>query len=221
MKGYIDNNNDNKKFTNVCAYLLTFFFWFELQQAWTRNNSKLDYSFFFIYLFFFRIEVFDSDKLGKDKSLGKININSKDLDAGTPQWFPLKGVKSGEILLNSEFLAPGQSPSVYIGDSQHDPVGDDSAEPGRPGSKKSSNLGGLGGKKSGNLEDEDGPVLHVDLIKAKDLIKTDMIGKSDPYAVLKYGNQKDKTNVINNTQNPQWDHSTDFKKDPGESTSLL
>merc|ERR1711860_449862 len=111
--------------------------------------------------------------IGKDKSLGTVEISPRDLDSNEPKWFPLKGVKSGEILLNSEFLAPGKSPSAYIGDSQHDPVGDDSAESGRPGSKKSSNLGGLGGKKSGNLEDEDGPVLHVDLIKAKDLIKTD------------------------------------------------
>ena len=133
----------------------------------------------------------------------------------------MKGVKSGEILLNSEFLAPGQSPSGYIGDGQYDPVGDDSAESGRPGSKKSGSLGGLGGKKSGNLGDADGPVLHVDLIKAKDLIKTDMIGKSDPYAVLKYGNQKDKTKVAKNTQNPQWNHSTDFDLDVGDGEPLM
>ena len=133
----------------------------------------------------------------------------------------MKGVKSGEILLNSEFLAPGQSPSVYIGDSQHDPVGDDSAEPGRPGSKKSSNLGGLGGKKSVKLGDEDGPVLHVDLIKAKDLIKTDMIGKSDPYAVLKYGDQKDKTKIAKNTQNPNWNHRSEFDLDVGDNENLM
>ena len=133
----------------------------------------------------------------------------------------MKGVKSGEILLNSEFLAPGQSPSGYIGDGQYDPVDDDSVESGRPGGKKSGNLGGLGGKKSGNLGDQDGPVLHVELIKAKDLIKADMIGKSDPYAVLKYGNQKDKTNVVNNSQNPQWDHSSDFDINVGNNDILM
>ena len=65
-----------------------------------------------------------------------------------------------------------------------------------------------------NLADHDGPILHVDLVKAKNLIKSDMIGKSDPYAVLKYDNQQDKTKVINNTQNPEWDHSSEFAMDP-------
>ena len=37
-----------------------------------------------------------------------------------------------------------------------------------------------------------------------------MIGKSDPYAVLTYANQKDKTPVIKNSQNPKWDHESDF-----------
>ena len=163
------------------------------------------------------MEVFDSDKIGKDKSLGTVEISPRDLDSNEPKWFPLKGVKSGEILLNSEFLAPGQSPTGYIGDGQYDPVGDDSPESGRPGDKKSGNLGG----KSGKLGDKDGPVLHVDLIKAKDLIKTDMIGKSDPYAVLKYGNQKDKTKVAKNTQDPHWDHSTDFDLDVGDGEPLM
>ena len=130
----------------------------------------------------------------------------------------MKGVKSGEILLNSEFLAPGQSPSVYIGDSQHDPVGDDSAEPGRPGSKKSGNLAG---KQSGNLGDADGPVLIVDLIKAQNLIKADIIGKSDPYAVLKYGDQKDKTKIAKNTQNPNWNHRSEFDLDVEDNENLM
>ena len=148
-------------------------------------------------------------------------INPRDIGSDEAKWFPLKGAKSGDILINTELLAPGQSPSGYVGDGEYDPVGDDSAESGRPGSKKSGSLGGLGGKKSGKLGDKDGPVLHVDLIKAKDLIKADMIGKSDPYAVLKYGNQKDKTKVVKNTQNPQWNHSSDFDQDVGEGQPLM
>ena len=142
-------------------------------------------------------------------------INPRDIGSDEAKWFPLKGAKSGDILINTELLAPGQSPSGYVGDGEYDPVGDDSAESGRPRSKKSGSLGGLGGKKSGNLGDADGPVLHVDLIKAKDLIKTDMIGKSDPYAVINYGNQKDKTKVAKNTQNPIWDHKSDFIPEDG------
>jgi Ca2+-dependent lipid-binding protein len=43
-------------------------------------------------------------------------------------------------------------------------------------------------------------LLCVDLIKANKLVKSDLIGKSDPYAVLKYGQQVVKTHTINNTQ---------------------
>ena len=84
---------------------------------------------------------------------------------------------------------------------------------GKPGTKS--------GKKSGHLGDHDGPLLHVDLVKAKDLAKSDMIGKSDPYAVLKYGNQKDKTPVVKNTQNPEWNHSSDFDLDPDAGAPLM
>ena len=162
------------------------------------------------------MEVFDSDKLGKDKSLGKVEISRADLGSNEPMWIPLKGVKSGEILLNSELLAPGQSPTGYAGDGQDYPTaGDDKdGKSRRPGSV-------AGGKKSGILGDHDGPLLHVDLIKARDLIKTDMIGKSDPYAVLKYADQKDKTPVVKNTQNPKWDHSSDFTMDPDDNAPLM
>jgi hypothetical protein len=43
-------------------------------------------------------------------------------------------------------------------------------------------------------------LLCIDLIKAAKLVKSDLIGKSDPYAVLKYGTQMVKTQTINNTQ---------------------
>ena len=53
--------------------------------------------------------MFDADKLGKDKSLGKVEINPRDFDGVEAKWFPLKGVKSGEVLVNADILAPGQS----------------------------------------------------------------------------------------------------------------
>ncbi len=84
--------------------------------------------------------------------------------------------------------------------------------------------GGLAGTKdalkAGQLADFEGK-LHVDLIKAKNLVKADLMGKSDPYAVLKFGKQKEKTNTIKNTLEPQWDFSTDFKVPDGNSDTLL
>ena len=153
--------------------------------------------------------MFDADKFGKDKTLGKAEISLDDLGSNEPIWIPLKGVKSGEILINTEFLAPGQSPSGFAGDGQD---ADLAGRGGDGGSRKPSSL--ASGKKSGMLGDYDGPVLHVDLIRAKDLIKGDLIGKSDPYAVLKYTDHEDKTPVVKNTQNPKWDHSSDFPADP-------
>jgi hypothetical protein len=41
--------------------------------------------------------------------------------------------------------------------------------------------------------------LVVELFGGRNLIKADLIGKSDPYAVLKLGNQTGKTKTINNS----------------------
>ena len=99
------------------------------------------------------------------------------------------------------------APSGYFGDGQDAPLagGVNDSMSTRPDIL-------AGGKKS---------VLHVDLIKAKDLIKADMIGKSDPYAVLKYGDQQVTTPVIINSQNPKWDHSADFAADPQDNDKLM
>ena len=94
--------------------------------------------------------------------------------------------------------------------------------------RKGSDLSGAGGLigakdylKAGQLAADFDGKLHVDLIKAKNLMKTDLTGKSDPYAVLKFGKQKEKTNTIKNTLEPQWDFSTDFKVPDGPADKLL
>ena len=136
--------------------------------------------------------------------------------------YSFQGVKSGEILLNADILPPGTLPPGYLADAKGQPAKGDRRESrdddldGRHGRPSTS-----GGKKSGNLDDHDGPILHVDLIKAKNLIKSDLIGKSDPYAVLKYADQMDKTPVVKNTQNPQWDHPSDFAMSHGDPSSLM
>ena len=66
--------------------------------------------------------MFDADKLGKDKSLGKVEINPRDFYGNEAKWFPLKGVKSGEILMNADILAPGQSPYASATDGQRRPI---------------------------------------------------------------------------------------------------
>ena len=46
--------------------------------------------------------------------------------------------------------------------------------------------------------------LALTIAKAKDLEKSDYIGKSDPYIVATYGNKVFKSKTINNDQNPNW-----------------
>ncbi len=98
--------------------------------------------------------------------------------------------------------------------------------------KDGSSIGGPVGKTSDGLEDSkhgknvsalgdfEGTLL-VDIIKARNLIKTDIMGKSDPYAVLKFGKQKEKTNTIKNTLEPQWDHHAEFSVPDGGADKLL
>merc|ERR1712013_827243 len=53
------------------------------------------------------IEVFDSDKIGKDKSLGKLDLDIADvlaMDGEEGRWYPLDGVKSGHILLMTDLV---------------------------------------------------------------------------------------------------------------------
>ena len=124
--------------------------------------------------------------------------------------YTFSGVKSGQVLLTADFEADGDNIGVK-------PISADSSnkeQAGRPGRKSGSLAGNPG------VSDQLA-VLHVDLIKAKDLIKADMIGKSDPYAVLKCGKQTDKTKVVNNSQNPQWDHSSDFDVNLADKANLM
>merc|ERR1712002_1324303 len=50
------------------------------------------------------------------------------------------------------------------------------------------------------------------------LMKTELIGKSDPYVVIEHGGQKFRSKTVKNSQNPIWDFvvDTDIKKDSAE-----
>jgi hypothetical protein len=88
------------------------------------------------------------------------------------------------------------------------------------GKKNSASLENNSLMSSGPLKDFEGTLL-VDLVKARNLVKADIIGKSDPYAVLTFGKQKDKTNTIKNTLEPQWDHHSEFNIPDGSADRLL
>ena len=49
-------------------------------------------------------------------------------------------------------------------------------------------------------------ILAVKLIKAKELIKGELVSKSDPYAVIRHGSQKYTTKVVENSHKPEWNY---------------
>ena len=55
-----------------------------------------------------KVDIFDSDKFGKDKLSGSAIFSVDDvMDRGIvpPAWYPLHGVKSGQVLISAEFDA--------------------------------------------------------------------------------------------------------------------
>merc|ERR1712133_298222 len=46
--------------------------------------------------------------------------------------------------------------------------------------------------------------------RGSNLVKTDIVGKSDPYVVVQYGDKKFKSKTVKNNQNPTWDFAVDI-----------
>ena len=135
-----------------------------------------------------KIEIFDDDKLGKNKPLGSTTIDIPNLANNDPLdavWIPLDGVKSGQLQVSAEFV-PSDSGNM----NKMSPIRDS---------------GSLGAPRSGKAPGDDKlGTIQLDLMMAKDLIKTDIVGKSDPYAIITHGDQRYKTDIKRNTQNPEW-----------------
>merc|ERR1711874_419795 len=162
-----------------------------------------------------KIEIFDSDKFGKDKPLGSANIDLEDIiNNGSLKdaWIPLSGVKSGELKVSADFdpSDPNNVPKSVKGSP------DGSRMHGSKPMQKTPSTQNFGTNEDeipyGNL--------HLEINQAKDLVKGDMMGKSDPYAVVTYGDDKVKTKTIKNNQNPQWGFETDIPINPNGPSSL-
>ena len=64
--------------------------------------------------------------------------------------------------------------------------------------------------------------LALTIAKAKDLEKSDYIGKSDPYIVATYGDKVFKSKTVNNDQNPNWNFSIILElEEPLERTEII
>ena len=52
--------------------------------------------------------------------------------------------------------------------------------------------------------------------KATNIEKKGLVGKADPYVVVKYVNQNEKSPTVNNDHNPVWHFTSSFKIDPSD-----
>merc|ERR1712013_290137 len=146
-----------------------------------------------------KIDVFDKDKIGKDKPLGSACMDVADIQKGNDfdkDWIPLDGVKSGQIQVSTEFLPESELPmrkgsglgdvesGVSPNSKKNRKDSDMSVDGYGPNSRKPSTLGSEYGSEipAGKI--------NLNIHEGKDLVKADLIGKSDPYAVVTYGNDK-------------------------------
>jgi sterol 3beta-glucosyltransferase len=63
-------------------------------------------------------------------------------------------------------------------------------------------------------------LLFIDVIEGKDLASKDVMGASDPFVVLKVGNHKQHTEVIDNNANPVWKETLWFEVDDSDMIEL-
>jgi Ca2+-dependent lipid-binding protein len=170
-----------------------------------------------------KVDIFDDDKYGKDKPLGSLDIDIAEIAHNGPHeksWIPLSGVKSGLVQISADFQDGDEyhirRPSK-AGDNG--PAGNQDNNNDKP-SKKSTPDHGIGKRKYSGIDDIPHGNLHLEIIQGKDLVKLDTFGKSDPFAVVTYGNEKIKTKTVKNSQNPDWNFEADIPLNPNGPKSI-
>merc|ERR1719208_464183 len=175
-----------------------------------------------------QIDLFDDDKLGKDKPLGSADIDIPALvnnAALRDSWIPLSGVKSGQIQVSADFVpydeTSSRKPSKSGGKLIPEPESDGMRNRGgSPGSPEDDGFGSAPNQRKASDNKQAPGLIHLNIVQAKDLIKADIIGKSDPYAVLTYGDEQIKTNTIKNNLNPEWNFKADIPYNPNYSDTI-
>lgn len=63
--------------------------------------------------------------------------------------------------------------------------------------------------------DEDA-IVSIRVVEARDLTPMDITGKADPYCVLRFGNQQQKSNYVKQDLNPVWNEVFTFDVETGK-----
>merc|ERR1711962_1763087 len=171
------------------------------------------------------IEVYDKDKVTKDDFMGRTSILISDIPKlSQASWIPLKDCKNGEIFLSGEII-PSTSEMPTVKEAEQKVVKDEGTT--APKETKSLPIDQKKGVEVVKKVPADTVVkpskMEVDDVKkdqlvftlhsAKNLVNKDKLGKSDPYAVINFGSQTQRTKTINNNLNPTWQHQVIFEID--------
>merc|ERR1719193_2643300 len=174
-----------------------------------------------------KISVFDED-IGKDDPMGYTFLNLQDLCDNkiiTNMTLPLQSCKSGEIVVSSIFTySDVKESSSVVGTTHFSEVNtmektkdDRKSEVSLPKNVELDSCETLSEPSQSEAslipveEKVDIDAGHLKLIihSGTNLIKTDIIGKSDPYVVVEYNKKKFKSKTVKNNQNPYWDFIVD------------
>merc|ERR1711962_1948994 len=71
-----------------------------------------------------------------------------------------------------------------------------------------------------NQKDESSGVLQVTVVEATDLVNKDMVGKSDPYVIVKFQDQEFRSPTVKNSLSPKWNFLSSFKVSSGETDKI-
>jgi Ca2+-dependent lipid-binding protein len=166
------------------------------------------------------INLFDKDKFGKDDSLGRISLPVKEAVSKSSHdsfWLDLQDCKSGKILISTKFVGDElltSTASVIKKESKS------SVTYTHPSDQKVR-------KEIPSTEDtlwpepeEASDVIHVTIHKGRNLENCDVIGKSDPFVIMKFGTDETKSKVIKNNLNPEWQLQTKYLMDKNSPKTL-
>merc|ERR1712089_87392 len=168
--------------------------------------------------------------------MGRVSLPLSDIpNLSQGSWIPLKDCKNGEIFLSGEII-PSASEIPTVRETEPKAVKEEGtpAAPNKqidvtsiPTEKDKKTLDGDKVEsfevmkkvpadtvmKPSKLVDSKKDQLVFTLHSAKNLVNKDKLGKSDPYAVINFGSQTQRTKTINNNLNPTWQHQVIFEVD--------
>merc|ERR1712130_207091 len=172
-----------------------------------------------------QFSVFD-DNYGKDQLLGSCSVSvgeALQLANKEEQWIPLEGCKSGTISVSFNFTEHEEESSDQV--EEVTVVKTESTSNKAAAESQEADICDVEAHQDSEASDEkeNSPmsgVLEVKVTEAKELENKAMLGKSDPYVIIKYDNNKFQSKTVNSSLAPKWDFTTNLNISEEDTNSL-